>query len=331
MSEAGEDVETESDTGSHELYLESENVDEVIKQYLRPSTIFPSFLFRKTKPMKVDFLPHNINGNVYYKVWCTLQNYSKKTSNHRWFYMRTSSRRGLKGIRKVRTCKGSWRCTNDQCSFLLKEKKPNTWHFEYQGGSKACYSCGLYADQVPCGAWKMIEIAVGSEYATVKHTGNHNCTLQQEVTADLEFTKKWIERYPGLNFRDLRSQVIQHYLDSGDSKEAEQAAYCITDQAFRKIKQTIKAESPLDQVEVQSLEAVGHVKEGSDKFDPFHVYKINSKRLNNKPDYVMKSSLKILKLAVEMDMDRPDNPLKAEGAFFDGSHSQCTDFIFLGL
>ena len=152
--------------------------------------------------------------------------------------MRTSSRKGLgrNGIRKVGTCQGSWKCTNKTCSFLIKEKKQNTWHFEYRGGSKACYSCGLYADQVPCGARKMIEIAYGAEYATVQHIGNHTCCLQQEVVSDLEYTRKWIERYPGLNFRDLRSEVIQHYLESGDSKEAEQAAYCLTDQAFRKIK-----------------------------------------------------------------------------------------------
>ena len=333
LSEAGEEVETEGQEGSHVLTLEHDNVDEVIEQYLRPSTIFPSFLFRKTKPKKVDFLPHNINGNVYYKVKCTTKNYGKKTSDRRWFNMRTSSRKALgrNGIRKVGTCKGSWRCTNTTCSFLQKEKKPNHWHFEYRGGSKVCYSCGLYADQVPCGARKLIEIAYGAEYATVQHIGNHQCCLQQEVVSDLDFTKKWIERYPGLNFRDLRSEVIQHYLDSGDSTQAEQAAYRITDQAFRKIKRSIKSESDMDKVEVQSLEAVGLVKEGSDTVDPFHIYKINSKRLNNKPDYVMKSSSKILKLAIDMDVDGPDNPLKSEDAFFDGSHSRCTDFISLGL
>ena len=333
LSEDGEEVETESDTQSHVLTLEHENVDEVIEQYLRPSTIFPSFLFKKTKPKKVDFLPHNITGNVYYKVKCTVKNYAKKTSDCRWFSMRTSSRKGMgrKGIRKIGTCKGSWKCTNNTCSFLKKENKPNTWHFEYRAGSKACYSCGLYADQVPCGACKMVEILYGAEYATVQHIGNHSCCLQQEVISDLDFTKKWIERYPGLNFRDLRSEVIQHYLDSGDSKEAEQSAYRLIDQAFRKIKRSIKAESPMDKVEVQSLEAVGLVKEGSDKVDPFHVYKINSKRLNNKPDYVMKSSSKILKLAIDMDVDGPDNQLKLEGAFFDRFHSRCTDFISLGL
>ena len=61
------------------------------------------------------------------------------------------------------------------------------------------------------------------------------------------------------------------------------------------------------------------------------MYKINSKRLNNKPDYVMKSSSKILRLAIDMDVDGPDNPLKCEDAFFDGSQSRCTDFISLGL
>ena len=78
----------------------------------------------------------------------------------------------------------------------MKEKKPNTWHFEYRGGSKACYSCGLYADQVPCGACKMIEIAAGADHATVQHIGTHNCTLQQEVTSDLEFTKKMDQKIP---------------------------------------------------------------------------------------------------------------------------------------
>ena len=84
-------------------------------------------------------------------------------------------------------------------------------------------------------------------------------------------------------------------------------------------------------MEVQSLEAVSHVKEGSDKVDPFHIYKINSKRLNNNPDYVMKSSSKILRLAIDIDVDWTDNPLKFEDAFFDGSHSRCTDFISLDL
>ena len=42
FSEAGEEVEIESDAQSHELHLDPENIDEITKQYLRPSTTFYS-------------------------------------------------------------------------------------------------------------------------------------------------------------------------------------------------------------------------------------------------------------------------------------------------
>ena len=120
-------------------------------------------------------------------------------------------------------------------------------------------------------------------------------------------------------------------MDSGDSKEAESAAYQITSQAFRKLKRDKKAEQNPDQVETQSLEAVAELKKGSDTIDPFHIYHINSKKMNNLPDFVMKSSSKILQLAIDMDIDGPENPLQLEDAYFDGSHSRCTDFVSLGL
>ena len=47
---------------------------------------------------------------------------------------------------------------------------------------------------VTCSARKMIEMPVGSEYATVPHIRNHNCTLQKKVMSDFEFKKKWTER-----------------------------------------------------------------------------------------------------------------------------------------
>ena len=335
LSQFEDDEEERSDVEGlqcrSDFVLDLENVDEIIEQYLRPATMFPIFLFKRVTPKKVEFLPHNIDGNVYYKVCCTIKNYAKKTTNRRWFAMRTSSKRGLKGVRKVGTCKGSWKCINGTCSFLKTEHKENHWHFEYRGGSKACYSCGHYAAQEPCGARKLVQMAVGAEYAQVFHIGKHTCTLQQEVASDIDYTCKWVERYPGLTYRDLKSQVIQHHLDSGDSKEAESAVYRITSQAFRKLKRDKKAEQNPDQVETQSLEAVAELKKGSDTIDPFHIYRINSKKMNNLPDFVMKSSSKILQLAIDMDIDGPENPLQLEDAYFDGSHSRCTDFVSLGL
>ena len=285
------DAETEetSVTDMNELDLDPEQAEELIQQYLRPSTIFPTFLFRNVKAKRCIFLPQNIDGNTYYKVKCTIKNYSKKTSDRRWFYMKTSSKTGLNGICKVGTCKGSWQCVNTSCSFLKTEKKPNTWHFNYRGGSRTCYSCGTYAQQVPCTARKLVQIAYGSEYAEVFHIGKHNCTLQPEVVSDVEYTTKWVQRYPGITYKELKSAVIQHLLDTGNSEEAENAAYRITTQVFRKVKRDMAVDTPEQHVETQSLEAVAELKKGSDHIDPLHIYKINSKAMNNQPDFVMKS------------------------------------------
>ena len=331
LKEAEEtDAETE-ETQSNELDLDPEHAEELVSQYLRPSTIFPTFLFRNVKPKRCNFLPQNLDGNKYYKVKCTIKNYSKKTSDRRWFYLRTSSKAGLNGIRKVGTCKGSWQCTNTSCSFLKTENKPNTWHFDYRGGSRACYSCGTYAQQIPCGARKLVQMAYGCEYAEVYHIGKHNCTLQPELMSDIDYTSRWVQRYPGISYKELKSAVIQHLLDTGNPEEAEKAAYRITTQAYRKVKRDMAVDKPEQHVETQSLEAVAELKKGSDLIDPLHIYKINLKAMNNQPDFVMKSSSKILKVALQMDQDGEENPLQQEDAFFDGCHSRCTGFISLGL
>ena len=149
--------------------------------------------------------------------------------------------------------------------------------------------------------------------------------------SDVEYTAKWVQRYPGITYKELKSAVIQHLLDTGNSEEAENAAYRITTQAFRKVKRDMAVDTPEQHVETQSLEAVAELKKGSDHIDPLHIYKINSKAMNNEPDYVMKSSSKILKVALMMDQDAEDNPLQNEDAYFDGCHSRCTGFISLGL
>ena len=55
------------------------------------------------------------------------------------------------------------------------------------------------------------------------------------------------------------------------------------------------------------------------------------KELNNQPDFVMKSSSKILKVPLQMIQDGEENPLQQEDTIFDGCHSRCTRFISLGL
>ena len=165
---------------TNELVIGGQSGDSLVELYLRPGTVFPTHLFDDVEPKVVNFLPPNINGNKYYHVKCDSRNFTKRTSDRRWWYMRTSSKKGLVGYRRVGTCNGSWECVNESCSYLSTEGKRNNWHFEFRNSTRCCYSCGTFASQVPCGARKLVQFSLGSEIAQVYHIGSHKCTLKPE-------------------------------------------------------------------------------------------------------------------------------------------------------
>ena len=299
--------------------------------YLRPSTAFPLHLFARCVPKKVTFLPENIDGLKVYRVACTAKDLVKKTSDRRWFYMRTTTKTGFRGTRKVGTCQGSWSCTNEECSFLKTEKTKNTTHFQHTAGQRVCYSCGQFARQAPCGARKMVVYSYGSDYALAYHFGYHVCDLKQEVANDREYTRKWVEKFPGLSYHNLRTTVVQQYLDERDGASAQNAAARITYSAYRHCKYKQRQTSDSAEVNIQSIDAVVELKKGSDELDKFYVYEINNSTMNNLPDMVMKSGKTVLQFAVDMDQNGPECILQDEDVYFDGCHSRCKDFVSFGL
>ena len=151
------------------------------------------------------------------------------------------------------------------------------------------------------------------------------------MKSDVEYTKQCIERHPGISFKKLKSVVVQQLFDVGDSEEAENAAYQIMTQAYHKLRRQNAPDADTEPVKVHSIHVVVTLKKTSDNIDPFHIFRINDSEMNNGPDYVMKSSSKILTVALQMDQDGEKNPLQEEDAYFDGCHSHCTDFISLGF
>ena len=80
-----------------------------------------------------------------------------------------------------------------------------------------------------------------------------------------------------------------------------------------------------------SFEAVALFKQTLDARDPFLIYRVNDGNMNDMPDLLFKTSKEMLLLAHQMNQGGPDNPLKDEVVYFDGSHSRCSGFITLGL
>ena len=68
------------------------------------------------EPTEVDRIPGEIDGTCWYRIKCSDKEYTERTSDLRWFMMRTNSRTGLVGRRKVGSCQGSYICSNKNCS-----------------------------------------------------------------------------------------------------------------------------------------------------------------------------------------------------------------------
>ena len=300
-----------------------------VQKFLRPRTKFPHHIYEECTPKPVQYLPSNVNGNCVYKVPATPTDYTPKTTDRRWFLMRTTSGdSSTAGIRKIGICQGSFICQNDTCSYITTSGQPNEYHWEYQSGNRVCYQCGQFATRLHCGAKKYVHLPSGSNVATVYHLGNHTCKLKPDSKYDATYTQKWLQQFPSLSFNKFKSTVIKHLLDLGNIEGAHEAAERITRQAYTKTKR-----ESLDPQEFlpHSLEAVSILKEGSDKNDHFYIYEINNGKMNNKPDYVMKSSKVMLLEALKMDQDAEVNDLQKEDAYFDGCHSRCQGFVSLGL
>ena len=77
--------------------------------------------------------------------------------------------------------------------------------------------------------------AYGSGWVHIYHKGTHNCKTQPETNDDVDFTREWVKKYPGLSYKQLKSTVNQFLIESGDNEGTEQAVYRITNRVYRKI------------------------------------------------------------------------------------------------
>ena len=65
--------------------------------------------------------------------------------------------------------------------------------------------------------------------------------------------------------------------------------------------------------------------------DKFYIYQIGNVNCGHECDHVFKSSRKMAKIAIDMDIDGLDNLLQLENAYFDATHSHVQFFKSLGL
>ena len=80
-----------------------------------------------------------------------------------------------------------------------------------------------------------------------------------------------------------------------------------------------------------STNAVVKLKRGQDSVDKYHIYKVNDKKWNGNPTFVMKSSKLSAETALHMDTRSKKTPLTECVVFMDDLHSRVKDYITLTL
>ena len=84
---------------------------------------FPTQMFDDLTPEQVPVIPKYIDGFTFYRVKTDYSNWTRKTSDLRYFNMHTSSKSGYHGYQKIGKCEGSWVCKNP--NLLLNQHHTN--------------------------------------------------------------------------------------------------------------------------------------------------------------------------------------------------------------
>ena len=175
----------------------------------------------------------------------------------------------------------------------------------------------------------MVKYEYSTGIAKVYHIGNHKCWPQ--ITTDsaqlLSLVQKPVKRKGSA--KDVAIEEILEFIDKGDMDGAEREAEAWVDR--RKVKRTIESLKPMHGSEENSFDTVAELKKKTDEKDKYYIYQLGNKKYGNTVDHVFKSSKKMAQMAIEMDVDREENILQLENAYFDATHSRVQNFKSLGM
>lgn len=302
---------------------------------IRKGKYFPTDLFDDIEPEMVDNIPGDIDGTKLYVIDATNKDWHKATSDLRHFDMKTSSKAGYSGVRKVGYCKGSWVCKNLNCAFASTSQgnQPNRINWKSIPGQrhlKICQICDHVGAREGCGARKLVDYNTFLSKATVYHLGQHKCWQKPDYAGKRDAIR---QKVAGLQMSGSAKQMaideLVTLIGEGKMDEAIMEAGKWTD--MRTAKRLHVAQDKFAGEDVNSFDAVGIVKQKTDTRDPYYIYRINNGNMNNTSDYIFKTSKVMAQLAIEMDINGKKNALQEENAYFDATHRRVHSFKSLGL
>ena len=225
---------------------------------------------------------------------------------------------GFHGVRCIASCDGSYRCINTKCPYLLSYKKENKKNFKQKSKADVvCGCCGYSATAVPCFAKKVWEFE--NSHVIVYHSGTHT----GEAKAPLPDATLKAEQLFKNNSASKPSQFPYECLRSSlhDGKTIEEvcseAKGLTNPRKIQNIKQKVVKEINLVG---HSFDALAKIKEATDKYDPYLLWKVKDARLDGST-IALRTSREKLEIAVQMQLGSQHSS-EEEDCFLDAEHGR---------
>jgi len=158
----------------------------------------------------VERLPDDIDGDKVYEIKGQLD--KKKLvaalkDGRKWKKNCPTTWRGHARVRYA-DCKGSFKCTRNDCPFRVQYGVINTTQFvkKKTGEEFHCKGCGLMAEFVPCSARRYI--SYGKKSAKVYHCGQHTCPVIKAPVKNTDQVHQILKDNPNIKPAELQSACI---------------------------------------------------------------------------------------------------------------------------
>ena len=196
---------------------------------------------------------------------------------------------------------------------------------------KFCEICDHIAVREGCSACKLIDFNPKTNEALVYHIDTHVCWKRTDTndTQQIHKEKAKSSRRTG-SAKQMALEDIVEKITECDMAGAEAEADYWSD--LKHAKRVHNKANPNYGQDLNSFDAVGIIKQATDKKDRYYIYQINNGNLNNNSDFVFKSSRAMAELAIAMDVDSPiSSVLQQENAYFNATHTRVHGFKSLGF
>ena len=183
-------------------------------------------------------------------------------------------------------------------------------------GSYQCSKCLQYSERQWCGALRASEWNCDTKLLTIWHQGKHICLLKKSLVEKDDAMKmvNMLKNVMQLHLHATKTQIMdlgsEYHLSHTENWQSHlfvqicMKNISIYEQALWEVRQETVGH------DWSSINAVVKLKRGQDIDDKYHIYKVNDKKWNGNPTFVMKSSKLSAETALSMDTRNKKTPLR---------------------